>query len=307
MFIKPQLATLYDGFPPGKWIYEVKFDGYRMQANRSAAKSRFYTRSGLDWRSKFSFIEPGLAELPPDTIIDGEAVSVEPSGRTNFSQLQADIKSNRQDRMAYYAFDILFLDGEDMRALPLLDRKAALEKVLKKARPPGFIYSEHHTAFPKELFAGACQMGLEGLIGKNPAAPYSSSRNESWLKLKCIHNGQFIVVGYVPASSGMGVGALRLANNDLTYAGKVGTGFTDKVSLALRAQLDKISVPKSPIKMPKKKTPPGSSPSSSLKSLIGTSPTTGYSVTPVSRAWHELLLLGGDEYKHRQSLVADGC
>jgi bifunctional non-homologous end joining protein LigD len=226
VFIKPQLATLYEGFPPGKWIYEVKFDGYRMQANRQNGKSHFYTRSGLNWLSKFSFIHAGLNKLPPDIIVDGEVVSVESNGRTNFSQLQADIKSNRQDRMAYYAFDLLYLGGEDLRSLPLLERKAALQKVLKKAKAPGIIYSEHHTAFVKELYAGACKMGLEGLIAKRPDVPYRSERNESWLKLKCIQTEQFIIVGYVPASSGRGIGALRLANKDLTYAGKVGTGFS---------------------------------------------------------------------------------
>jgi bifunctional non-homologous end joining protein LigD len=253
VFIKPQLATLYDGFPPGKWIYEVKFDGYRMQANRKDGKSHFYTRSGLDWLGKFSFIEDSLAKLPLDIIIDGEVVSVEPSGRTNFSQLQADIKFDRQDRMTYYAFDLLRLGNQDLRPLPLLERKAALLKVLKKAKAPAIIYSEHHTSFVKELFAGACKMGLEGLIAKRPDAPYRSSRNENWLKLKCIQTEQFIIVGYVPSGTGHGIGALRLANRDLTYAGKVGTGFTDKVSLALREQLDEMSVPKAPIKMPKKK------------------------------------------------------
>jgi len=252
-FIKPQLATLYEGFPVGKWLYEVKFDGYRMQANRGAGKSRFYTRSGLDWLHKFSFIDNGMEKLPRDIIVDGEVVSVEPNGKTNFSQLQADIKAGRQDRMTFYAFDILFLDGDDLRALPQLDRKLILQKMLKKAKAPGIIYSEHQTAFAKELLASACKMNLEGLIAKRPDAPYRSDRNDNWLKLKCIQTDQFIIIGYEPASSGLGLGALRVATKDLKYAGKVGTGFTDKVSLSLRKRLDQFSVDKAPIKVPNKK------------------------------------------------------
>jgi len=143
-FIKPQLATLYDNVPTGKWLYEVKFDGYRMQVNREHGTSRFFTRSGLDWLRKFSFIGAGMEKLPPDIIIDGEVVSVEPNGRSNFSQLQDDIKRGRQDRMTFYAFDLLYLADEDLRMLPQLERKARLKKVLNK-KIPGINYSEHHT------------------------------------------------------------------------------------------------------------------------------------------------------------------
>lgn len=253
VFIKPQLATLYDGFTPGKWVYEIKFDGYRMQAHRLKGASKFFTRSGLDWLNRFSFIHEGLQALPPDVIIDGEVVSVEPNGRTNFSQLQADLKSGRQDRLTYYAFDILKLGKQDLRPLPLLERKLALEMVLKNANAPGIMYSEHQTGIAKELFDGACKMNLEGLIAKNPDAPYRSDRNESWLKLKCIQTDQFVVIGYVPATRGRGVGALRVATKDLKYVCKVGTGFSDKVSLSLKQQLDRISVEKPPVKVPRKR------------------------------------------------------
>ncbi len=177
-FIKPQLATLYDDeVPAGKWLYEVKFDGYRMQANRELGKSRFFTRSGLDWLHKFSFIEAGMERLPPDVVIDGEVVSVEPNGRSNFSQLQDDIKRGRPDRMTFYAFDLLYLNGEDLRTLPQLERKLRLKKVLKKIS--GMNYSEHHTDGAKEMWAHACELNLEGLIAKRPDAPYRSGRNEN--------------------------------------------------------------------------------------------------------------------------------
>ncbi|AMN40176.1 non-homologous end-joining DNA ligase [Rhodoplanes sp. Z2-YC6860] len=253
MFVKPQLATLFDGFPSGNWVYEIKFDGYRMQVSRSKGKSKFYTRSGLDWLNRFAFIKDGLGRLPPDIIIDGEVVSVEPSGRTNFSQLQADLKSGRQDRLTFYAFDILRLGQQDLRPLPLLERKLALEMVLKNAQAPGIIFSEHETGVAKKLFERACEMGLEGLIAKRPDASYRSERNDSWLKLKCVQTDQFFVVGYVPASRGRGVGALRLATKDMKYAGKVGTGFSDKVSLSLQQKLDRISVDTAPIKIARKR------------------------------------------------------
>jgi bifunctional non-homologous end joining protein LigD len=223
-----------------------------MQISREKGKSRFFTRSGLNWLSKFSFIHKGLEKLPPDIVIDGEVVSVETDGRSNFSQLQADLKAERHDRMTYYAFDVLFLAGEDLRALPQIERKEILAKVLKKPIP-GINYSEHHTEDAKKLYAQACKMNLEGLIAKKPNAPYKSERNENWLKLKCVQTDQFIIVGYVPASVGRGVGALRLATKDLKYAGKVGTGFTEKVAVSLRKQLDLIAVPKAPIKVPRKR------------------------------------------------------
>ena len=251
-FIKPQLATLYDTVPTGKWLYEVKFDGYRMQANRERGKSRFFTRSGLDWLRKFSFIEAGMEKLPSDIIIDGEVVSVEPNGRSNFSQLQDDIKRGRQNRMTFYAFDLLYLSGQDLRMLPQLERKARLQKVLKNT-VPGITYSEHHTDSAKEMLAQACELNLEGLIAKRPDAPYRSERNENWLKLKCIQTDQFLIVGYEPASVGPGLGALRVATRNLKYAGKVGTGFTDKVSLSLRKELDRFGVAKPPIKVPRKR------------------------------------------------------
>jgi bifunctional non-homologous end joining protein LigD len=153
--------------------------------------------------------------------------------------------------MTFYAFDLLYLGGADLRMLPQTERKLRLKKVLKKI--PGITYSEHHTEGAKEMLAQACELNLEGLIAKRPDAPYRSDRNENWLKLKCVQTDQFIIVGYVPASSGRGLGALRLATKDLQYAGKVGTGFSDKVSISLRKQLDLISIPKAPIKIPRKR------------------------------------------------------
>ena len=168
--------------------------------DRARGKSDFYTRSGLDWLHKFSFLEEALQKLPPDVIIDGEVVSAEPSGRTNFSQLQADIKSNRQDRMAYYAFDILRLDGRDLRALSLLERKAVLEKVLQK-KLPGIRYSEHHTAFPKELFAGACKMGLVSSPNARCSVPFGAKRELAQAEMhpdRAVHYRGLRAVQYRP-------------------------------------------------------------------------------------------------------------
>ena len=224
-FIPPQLATLYDGLPVGDWLYEVKFDGYRMQLQRQKGTPHFYTRSGLDWVKRFSFLTKAISQLPPNVIIDGELVSVEENGRTNFSQLQADLKAKKQQRLHFYAFDLLNLSGADLRHLPQLERKRTLEEIIGDVTAPGISYSQHHTEGAKQMLAQACKMNLEGLIAKNPKAPYHSDRNENWLKLKCVQTGEYLIIGYIRASSGPGVGALRVATKDLKYAGKVGTGF----------------------------------------------------------------------------------
>ena len=226
-FIKPQLATLRPSIPHGRWLYEVKFN-------------------------RFTFIHSGIEKLPDNIVVDGELISAEPSGRSNFSQLQADIKSGRQERLAFYAFDILYLGGQDLRKHPQLERKTILEKLLGK-KVPGIHYSEHETRNPEQMLADACKMNLEGLIAKNPEAPYRSDRNEHWLKLKCTQTDNFFVIGYELSSTGIGVGALRLANKKMVYCGKVGTGFSNKVSIELQKKLDKLRIPEAPVKVPKKK------------------------------------------------------
>ncbi len=244
-FVQPSLAILRDTVPQGaQWIHEIKFDGYRLQAHRNRGPAILYTRSGLDWTKRFAPIAHALGNLPADRIvIDGELVVIE-DGRPNFSSLQADLSEGRTDRMQYYAFDLLYLDGFDIRAAPLIERKNVLERLLAEAQLTGpVLYSQHEEQGGAEMFAQACAMSWEGIICKRRDAPYRSGRGGSWVKVKRVQRGEFLIVGYVPASGGQ-LAAVRLAlrdgKDDLRYVGKAGTGFTVKSSQELRRRLEPL-------------------------------------------------------------------
>jgi len=244
-FIKPQLATLKSKAPKGdQWLHEIKFDGYRVQAHLSAGKKKVYTRNGLDWTKRFSVIA-GALDVPGQAIIDGEVVVIH-EGRTNFSELQAELAAGRQDRLVYYAFDLLWRDG-DLRRLPQLERKQALSDLLGEndINLP-IIYSEHLIGDGQEMFDHAAKLNFEGIISKSAQAPYRSERTEAWLKIKTVQKGKFPVIGFVKDPTG--VAALYLGKrdgNDLVYMGKVGTGWSRTVSSQIRKQLDTVVSPKS--------------------------------------------------------------
>jgi bifunctional non-homologous end joining protein LigD len=254
-FIKPQLATLKSRAPKGEqWLHEIKFDGYRIQVHINRGRKKVFTRNGLDWIKRFSTIA-GALDLPGEAIIDGEVV-VTHEGRTNFSELQAELAAGRQDRLVYYAFDLLWRNG-DLRGLPQLERKQALLDLLgENDIDLPILYSEHLTGDGQEMFEHAAKLNWEGIISKNADAPYRSDRNEAWLKIKCVQKGKFPVIGFVKDPTG--VAALYLGKKegkDLVYMGKVGTGWSRTVSSQIRKQLDTVVSPKSkltkPIKKPK--------------------------------------------------------
>lgn len=185
-------------------------------------------------------------------IIDGEVVVQDGKGRTRFGDIQADIADDRADRMIFYAFDLLYLDGLDIRAAPLVDRKRVLAGVIEKAGRPIF-YSEHFETDGANLFAQACKLGLEGIISKSKGAPYRSGRMKNWLKIKCLMRDTFHIVGFLPHPGA--VGALHLARKNgtaLVYVGKAGTGFTHKVASELRRLLNPLVVPKAMLSRPLK-------------------------------------------------------
>jgi bifunctional non-homologous end joining protein LigD len=252
--IKPQLATLRSKAPKGpQWLHEIKYDGYRVQVHLNKGKKKVYTRTGLDWTTRFSVIA-GALDLPGQAIIDGELVVIK-DGRTNFSELQAELAAGRQDKMVFYAFDLLYLNGFDLRGARQIDRKAALEKLLEEIDAP-VVYSEHLVGDGQEMFEHAAKLNWEGIISKNADAPYRSDRNEAWLKIKTVQKGNFPVIGFVKDPTG--VAALYLGKregNNLVYIGKVGTGWSRTVSGQIRKQLDTVVSPKSkltkPIKKPK--------------------------------------------------------
>jgi bifunctional non-homologous end joining protein LigD len=240
-FIEPQLATLKTKPPKGDYLHEIKFDGYRAQVHLLRGKPTIYTRSGHDWTRRFGPIVDAL-DYDVSAILDGEIVVVE-DNRTNFSLLQADLADGRKDRLSLYLFDILFLDGRDLRKEPLFERKGILESLCKRFRPPVF-YSQHFDVDAEDLFESARRMNLEGIISKKKDAPYRSDRTESWVKVKCVNKARFPIVGFIPDVGG--VAALYLGKHEgkeLVYAGKVGSGFSHKTSMSVRKKLETLVTP----------------------------------------------------------------
>lgn len=252
-FIKPQLATLRAKAPVGpQWIHEIKFDGYRVQLNLNGGKKRAFTRNGHDWVKRFSSIA-GAFDISGQAIVDGEVVVIH-EGRTNFSELQADLAAGRQDRLVYYAFDLLWRDG-DLRRLQQIERKQALRDLLdENGIEQPVIYSEHLVGDGQEMFEHATKLNWEGIISKRGDASYRSERTEAWLKIKTVQKGKFPVIGFVKDPTG--VAALYLGKRegkDLVYMGKVGTGWSRTVSSQIRKQLDTVVSPTSKLSKPIKK------------------------------------------------------
>jgi bifunctional non-homologous end joining protein LigD len=244
-FIKPQLATLKSKAPKGaEWLHEIKFDGYRVQVHVNAGKRKVYTRNGLDWTKRFSQIV-GAFDISGQAIIDGEVVVVH-EGRTNFSELQAELAAGRQDRLVYYAFDLLWRDG-DLRKLPQGERKQVLRDLIdENGIEPPVVYSDHITGDGQQMFEHAAKLNFEGIVSKRADAPYRSERTEAWLKIKTVQKGKFPVIGFVKDPTG--VAALYLGKREgkeLVYMGKVGTGWTWTISSQIRKQLDTVVSPKS--------------------------------------------------------------
>jgi bifunctional non-homologous end joining protein LigD len=257
-FIEPMLATLGNKVPSGPgYVHEVKLDGYRVQAHLNDGRVTLFTRSGLDWTKRFPTIAADIARLPAGKlVIDGEVVSSDADGRPNFGALQDDLKQRRFDRMVYYVFDLLHLDGFDTRAAPLVERKRVLDAFIKEAATtaPGVIYSEHFED-GADLYARARRLKLEGIVSKLANSPYRSRRTEAWVKVKCWNLDRFVVVGFVPDGAG-GLSKLRLARREgraLIYTGRVGTGWDHKTARAVRAALAPLARPTSPLTTPIRK------------------------------------------------------
>ena len=249
-FIPPQLATLVDSPPLGdEWLHEVKFDGYRMECIKEAGRVRLLSRRGNDWTARFPAIVAAAGRLKPRRVIlDGEAVALLEDGRSSFQALQQVLHTDPPGATVYYAFDLLRLEGEDLRGLPLEERKARLARVLGPSRRRGtgaLRYSEHTTGKVEAALARACRKGLEGLIVKRRDLPYQSGRTRSWLKVKCQNRQELVVIGFTePKGRRSGIGALILGFRDddgqLRYAGRVGTGMDDAMLASLRQQLEPL-------------------------------------------------------------------
>jgi bifunctional non-homologous end joining protein LigD len=242
-FIEPALATLAGKPPSGaRWLHEIKFDGYRLQARIEARRVTLLTRTGLDWTGKFgTVVAAAFMDLPADTaLIDGELVVENDHGASDFSALQADLSAGRRDRFVFYAFDLLHLDGVDLRQAPLTERKTALERLL--AGQAGVLrFSESFDEDGAMIIEHACRLSLEGVVSKRRDAPYRSGRGKDWIKSKCRDRQEFAIGGYVPSTvSRRAVGSLVLGYYDgdrLIHVGRVGTGFTLAVAEELFRRL----------------------------------------------------------------------
>ncbi|TPG10006.1 DNA ligase D [Sphingomonas oligophenolica] len=240
-FADPQLCTLVDSVPPGSgWLHEVKYDGYRALVAVGAGKAKVFTRSGLDWTDKFQAIADAAADLPVDTaLIDGEIVAFK-DGRPDFSTLK-DAISNA-GAMTLFAFDLLSLNGEDLTALGNADRKERLRAII----PGGdrIQFAEHVLGSGEDLFETMCREGLEGVVSKRADAPYRGRRTKSWLKAKCTHRQEFVIVGWLPSDKQRGFKSLLLGVHEdgaLRYSGKVGTGFDADTMDDIAAKLVPLS------------------------------------------------------------------
>ncbi len=250
-FIAPQLALQATTAPVGDdWVHELKLDGYRIQIQiRSAERGsktrrvRLLTRKGLDWTARMPDIAAAARSLNvEDAILDGEAVALDDEGLSNFADLQAAFQKERQRYITYFAFDLLHLNGRNLRGLPLLERKQLLKDLLALASGDSPLrVSEHLQADGNEVFKKACALGAEGIISKLAQAKYSSGRNGAWLKLKCRLEQEFVIGGFTSLSNGLdGVGALLLGyyeEGKLRYAGRTGTGFTQATHKSLYSKL----------------------------------------------------------------------
>ncbi len=253
--IEPQLATLVETAPEGDWLYELKFDGYRLMTRLDGDKVNCFTRNGHDWTDKMPQLAKALKALKLDTAwLDGEIVVPDKDGIPNFQLLQGAFEGRGRKAAApsasaaaivYYVFDLPFYAGHDLRDVPLAERRALLKKIMAKNKSPSLRFSDAFDASSKDLVSSACKLGFEGLIGKRADAPYQSRRSPDWIKLKCGKRQEFIICGFTePKGSRSGLGALLLGIHDakgrLQYAGNVGSGFNDQMLVDLRAQLDKI-------------------------------------------------------------------
>ncbi|MGO9397609.1 MAG: DNA ligase D [Xanthobacteraceae bacterium] len=256
-FVPVGLATLYDRAPSGPdWLHEIKFDGYRIEARLEDGKVRLLTRKQQNWTHRFPPVAAAVAALPAATaLLDGEIVVEDERGISNFSLLQTDLKDGRTDRFVYYVFDLLYLDGRDLTPEPLVERKAALAKLLAgRGRNDIVRYTDDVDEAGPVILRHACEMGLEGIVSKRRSAPYRSGRTDNFIKAKCHGRQEFIVVGYTPSTAvPRAIGALILAvyeNGELRYAGRVGTGYTQQMAHELFRRLAPLRVERRPVALP---------------------------------------------------------
>ena len=250
-FVAPQLATSVDRPPSGAgWGHEVKFDGYRLQVRIEDGQAVVKTRKGLDWTAKFPAIAKAAAALP-DAILDGEAVALDHNGAPDFPALQAAISDHATDDLIYFAFDLLFADGKDLRGRPTRDRKAALQALLANRPDDHLRYVDHFETAGDAVLQSACKLSLEGIVSKRLDAPYRSGRTEAWAKAKCRAGHEMVIGGWTGAKGQLRsliVGVYR--DGKLVPVGRVGTGFGRETVARVLPRLEAVAATKSPFTGP---------------------------------------------------------
>jgi len=252
--LSPQLATLSKEMPPhGDWLYELKFDGYRLLARTDAqGRVRLVTRNGNDWTSKMQPLAKAVAALgAKSSWIDGEIVVLNAKGTPDFNLLQNAFDAARTGNIVYFLFDLPYADGHDLRRVPLRERRAMLRRLVDAKGSETVRLSEHFTGDAAQILRGACELKFEGIIAKRADAPYVSDRATSWLKLKCSERQEFVIAGFTDREGSKSqVGALVLAYHDehgrLRPGGSVGTGWNTATAAKLHARLVELETGKPP-------------------------------------------------------------
>src|ERR1700761_3044434 len=254
-FVPPQLSQSVEKPPSGpQWLHEIKLDGYRIAARIDNGRVQLLTRPGLDWTSKYPSTVAALANVKVKTAyIDGELCGLDEGGVPSFAQTQAATDGERAVRLAYYAFDLLHIDGWDVSTLQLVERKALLEPLAKDK--PGLQFNGHEAGDGELILKHAGKLGFEGVVSKTIDAPYAPGNRGLWRKAKALNRQEFVVVGWSdPEGSRPYLGALLLGyytdEGKLIYAGRVGTGMPVKVLAHLRRRLDPLARTTSPLSVP---------------------------------------------------------
>ena len=252
--LQPQLATLVDAAPQDadNWLYEIKFDGYRMLARVEKGGVALVTRNGNDWTRKLPELVKALRDMElPDGWYDGEIIMPGAASPSDFQALQGAFDTSRTAHIVYYLFDVPFCAGYDLREVPLVERREVLQRIVQRKPQASVRFSEVFDARPQDVIASACKLGLEGVIAKRRNSAYVLRRSSDWVKLKCGQRQEFVIGGYTdPKGERAGIGSLLLGVYDkagkLQYAGNVGSGFNDAALRDLRKKLDALAVDERP-------------------------------------------------------------
>ena len=253
--IEPELATLRTRPPTGEgWLHEVKWDGYRLIAYR-ARDVELCSRNRLPWSRRVPHLVRALAALPVrEAVLDGELVAIDAHGRSDFALLQRQLEHEDTDGLRFVAFDLLYLDGVDVRGAALAERRRLLSDLIALAASPALAFSAHVEGDAAEVLQASARIGLEGIVSKRADAPYRSGRHDDWIKLKHVADESFLVVGYTPPRNDRpGFGSLLLARPEgrgLAYVGRVGSGFGDEALRAIARRLRGLHAAAAPVALP---------------------------------------------------------